>query len=567
MDNRKYRLNSAKSQFSVNEDTFDKINIESKSNVLPIGEINKIINVGEQFNKERQTSPYYRLTGTLNTFFNNVLFNNTSNNSWKTFNENIFRDASFPPNGLNLSDGDLTYSQSILKHLKENNGWFGYYDPRPENATLCTWIDMEPNRNLFSLTPKSGIKNWEITITYPTKINNLPGDLSHNLVLGGLLIVDVFESVIGDRNVLTFTTATKHGLSQGDSVELSNLSDYNTIFSVIRLGKNNGDDKEYNFSVDIPELINITPNSRMSRIVNGRKSLYYFRMFKKINVKGGNIMENDDYEVYPLAFSQNIYEDKIPQFVINEDIDITDLVDNLDRPLSEIYLTIIKTDSGGVFTSTKSGINIPFSNSVGTNSSIPDINRIVNNVSTHIPLEDDIKIDSELFYGDLVEYNVSELKETVLADVYHRFNSFNRETSLNLVNVNFSGNSDILSLKPRYEGYVYKAHHKIKIREFSNYIEEGTSSTLNKPSYAINLRNGKFIWRDLLNIGSNDTQETILDYPFLNGVHYINSNFNLFLKRQDPFGFYGLRYRDFPQDISGELLEDKIIIKRNQDVC
>tara|TARA_R110000850_G_scaffold243513_1_gene368334 strand:- start:9049 stop:10761 length:1713 start_codon:yes stop_codon:yes gene_type:complete len=570
MEENKIRLNSASSQESVNEDSFLKLKLESKTNLIPVGNIENVINLGEQFNKEREKSPYYRLTGTFNTLFNNVLFNTTGVNSLKTFNNAKFRDITFPSNATTISDldqteGDLTYEESINKFLKEDNGWFGFKDPDPDNTSFCVFTDMEPNRNLFSMSPKNGVKNWEITVTFPIKVGQFPGDITNNLVSGGLLIADVEQTIINNRNMLTFTTPVKHGLSQGDTVKLKNLSSNNGKYTVVRLGKDNGDDKEYSFSVDINILVTLNV-ARMVRFVGGRESIYYVRRFKKITVRDGFELENDDYEIFPLAFCQTIYEDKVPKFVLNEDVDISNLKDNLGRPLSELYLTVIKTDSGGVFTPTKSGIKMPFISEVASNLGIPDINRISNSTSSHIPLDEDVNIEQDEFYGDVVEYNVLEQEEKVLADVYHSFNTMNRVTANGGAdNIDFSGTSVDFGL--RYEGYLYKAHHRIQIRQFSTYVEQGTFTTLNKPTYASNLRDGRFIWRDLLDIGVNDGQNKTLDYPFLNGGHYINSSFTLALERQDPFNYYGLQYTAFPADEVGILVEDKFITKNTDDVC
>tara|TARA_R110000796_G_scaffold219934_1_gene336021 strand:+ start:46450 stop:48162 length:1713 start_codon:yes stop_codon:yes gene_type:complete len=570
MDDKKFRLNSASSQIAINEDIFDKINIESKTNPIPVGETNKVLNLGEQFNQERQDSKLYRLTGTFNPLFTNVLFNTTGPNSWTTFNSATFRDGTFPPAAtLSLNDDeDLTYREAIAKYLKEENGWFGYYNPDPSQLTLCNWVDMEPRRELFSMAPRSGVKNWEVTITYPAELGGRIGDFNHPIVKdGGLLLIDVSVSVIGNRNMLTFATPVKHNLSQGDSVKLKGLrlsgnngalSPYNGEYSVIRLGKDNGDDMNYYFSVDIGELISIDTDSRITRLVNGNASEYYFRVFKKINTKVG-VIENDDYEIYPLAFGQTIYEDKSYQFVFNEDIDISNLIDNRGRPLSEIYITIIKTDSGNVFTPVKSGVKMPYF--PDNDGGVSDINRVTNKVTSHEPLPDSeggVTIDDENFYGDVVEYNILESKETILGDVYHRFNSLYRENDASV-----SGQS----LGVRYEGYTYKPHHKIKIREYSNYIEQGTFNTLDRPTYSDTIGDGRYFWRDLLDIGLNDTQETFLDYPFLNGCHYINNYITLPLFRQDPFGFYNLRWDGFSADKQGILMDDKLIFKTSQDVC
>jgi hypothetical protein len=283
-------------------------------------------------------------------------------------------------------------------------------------------------------------------------------------------------------------------------------------------------------------------------------------------------MEVDDYEIFPLAFSQTIFEDKVNQFVINEDIDISDLVDNLGRPLSEIYISLIKTSSNNTFTKIKSGLNIPHNTNVDGKISISDIRRITNDSTSHEPLrnvisgDDSVDISDTSFYGDIVEYNELEQREKILSEVYHRFNTINRESQGNsLSNVDFNGTN--LDLGIRNEGYIYKPHHKIKIREFSAYIEQGTSETLNKPDYAKSLNDGRYIWRDLLDIGFNDMNEEFLDYPFLNGNHYINSNIILPLKRQDPFNKYGLQYTNNPADLPGILMDESVIIKTQEDVC
>jgi len=276
-------------------------------------------------------------------------------------------------------------------------------------------------------------------------------------------------------------------------------------------------------------------------------------------------MTTNDYEIYPLAFSQSIYEDKINQFVINEDIDVSNLVDNLGRPISELYVTIIKTDSNDRFTEIKSGISIPY-NISGTSTSIPDIRRITDGGSSHYPLEFNITIENKSFFGDIVEYNPLELKEKILGEVYHRFNTPNRIAGGDVPDPNFVVGENI-PLGIRQEGYMYKPHHKIKIREFSTYIEQGTSSTYNMPTYKTDLKDGRFIWRDLLDIGYSDMNEDFLDYPFLNGTHYLNQDIQFPLKRQDPFGLYNLRYINQPSDIPGILMDDRLLTKNSEDVC
>ena len=307
-----------------------------------------------------------------------------------------------------------------------------------------------------------------------------------------------------------FSTPIKHGLSSGDSIKLKNFDGItNKKYKVVKLGKSNGDLSEYYFSIDVSTPMILTPTSRVSRFYNGKESQYYYRKFTKIKTRSTELMESDDYEIYPLAFSQSLYEDKINQFIVNEDIDISNLIDYLKRPISEIYVTIIKTDSNGSFTDIKSGFEMPY-NIAASATIIPDIRRIDDGGSSHDELESNVNIESNSFIGDVVEYNTLELKEKVLGEVYHRFNTPNRIAGGTIIDPNF-GKTEDLDLGNRQEGYIYKTHHKIKIREYSSYIEQGTVDTYNMPSYKTDLKDGRFIWRDLLDIGFNDMHEDFLD--------------------------------------------------------
>ena len=179
-------------------------------------------------------------------------------------------------------------------------------------------------------------------------------------------------------------------------------------------------------------------------------------------------------------------------------------------------------------------------------------------------------INDNDFYGDVAEYNRFEVKETILADVYYRFNTVNRETPSNLNYVVTSEPSNVyktISLGPRQEGYYYKAHHQIKIKNFSPFIEQGDDLTENIPSYAENLGDGRYLWRDLLDVGINQTPDTFLDYPFLNGCHYRYQDYCFSIKRQDPFGSWGLYYNKFPADKIGEQMPNDFVVKTQEYVC
>jgi hypothetical protein len=406
------------------------------------------------------------------------------------------------------------------------------------------------------------------------------------MVKNGLLIIDTEIVKISERDMIGFAVPCKHNLSIGDTVEITGTNGFNGVHTVYSTGLQNGDLKDYYFVIDIPPTGVIGNNSRMNKITDNVKSKYYFRIFSKIKTKSSPMIESDDYETYQVGFSENFYNDPITQFVFNEEIDVSNLKDNLGRPLSEIFLTVVKTNSNNLFTEVKSGIEAPFiSNLNNSNTSlrylldVPVIQKIHNGGSepfaSHKPLETiTIPSGSEYFYGDIVEFNETTLLETVLADVQHRFNTINREQQNNITEYygppnqpNQIGLTKPLDLGPRQEGYYYKPHHLIKIRAFSNYIETADSGVDLIPSYAILKEDGTYIWRDLLSIGFNDGDANTLDYPFLNGSHYRYQNYCFNLKRQDPYALWGLLYTKFPSDATGDRITDKFTVKNSDNVC
>lgn len=568
-DRIKHRLGSKNSAASANVDNYMKIDILNNERILPIGEVNEIVDVGERFNKERQASPWYRLVGTVRPLISNPLFNITGTDSWEIFDFTKFRDRTYPMNNSLIDGEDITYKESIKSYLKEIDGWFGYYDPNEFLAGTCNYIDMEPKRHRFDFKAdrfNNDIKNWELTVTYPST------SATTFLTTGGLFVFDIKPVTVGGRSMTAFGVPVLHNVGLGETVRITGTN-LDGDYTVSRIGMDNGDLMGYYFVIDVdPNIIVIGPNTRFKKVVGGQESVYYWRIFEKVATRSTPIIEDDDYEIYPLNFANNIYNDGICQFVFNEDIEISGLTDNLGRPLSELFITMIKTKgvSGGTFngfTDIKSGIEIPFMPDIQAYASttfkqgIPDIRRIHDGGSlpllSHTPLESNLLININGFFGDVVEYNRFKVTETILADVYHRFNTVNR-----------IGTGNSIAQGPRQEGYYYKAHQPIVIRNFSTYIEQGDIQTEGIPDYAEDLGDGRWLWRDYLDIGFNEGQNDPVNYPFLNGAHYIHQNYCVTLKRQDPFGFFGL-YFSAPNnsDPSGDATVDNFVINNGQNVC
>jgi hypothetical protein len=420
MERNRIRLNKNQSKLSINEDSYGYINLDNTSKLLPYNDILKVINENEQFNKERNSCTRYRVVSSINPLFSNVLFNITGENSWSTFNKPIFRDRSFPPNGVSINDDeDFTYAESVGHHLKEKNGWFGYYDPKLNSNNRFLFNYMKPGKEELGLITKNGLENWDVTFTYPAE------KLHNELTESGLDIVGKVSVNVGGKSMTALAIPYKHNLKMGDFVKLTNI-DADGVYEVMRIGLDNGDLKGNYFVIDLPETSVTLNEGKMTKIVKGEPVEYYFRVFKRVHTVNGEEFSNKDYDAYPLAFSKNVFGDDMVQITTKNDIDVDGLEDNLGRPLSEFFLTYIKKDNKD-FSKVSSGLllnNVP---GIENRKDIPDIRRIHNGGDGHTALNDNVDFSDDTFIGDLVEYNKTTLNETILAKTHHRFNTINRE--------------------------------------------------------------------------------------------------------------------------------------------
>ena len=127
------------------------------------------------------------------------------------------------------------------------------------------------------------------------------------------------------------------------------------------------------------------------------------------------------------------------------------------------------------------------------------------------PLEHNITIngveESGVFLGDIVEFNRNTLNERILEVVYHRFNTRQREiidsdfsdleydeiisddydltSSFSAVTRNYSilYNHLKLPINISPEGYYYKPHHRIVLKEYKDKINQGEHTLVNIATY------------------------------------------------------------------------------------
>lgn len=487
-------LDSQISKKSVNRDFDINIGLDQKNKLLPLNNINSVISQSEVFEGERNDSEKYIFLGSIRQIMSNVLINITGDRSYNS--------AVQIANVLDLD--------SPKQIINEVNGWFYYI-----NNDTCNGIEFKPTKDEL-LILRAGIKdNWTLDITYPytgnsnTLFFNSNNDISYPVYLkDGIAINSVQNILVGGQRMTLFESPIKHGLVVGEEVLITGGTIYDGKHVIIKLGNDQNDKLENMFVINIsfnnPTIQNTFASFK--RIVNNTPSTYILRYFKKIT-------KPNDIDFYYTSFSKTYFDDDVISFNTNSYIDLSEYRDYLGRPITEVYLSIVKNKTGsnnGFWGDLKSGLNTLVQNS---NYDIRQINDCSNTV---IDLGV-VNSNDDIFLGDIIDYNSQDISERILCEVNHRFNSDNRNQN------NYC------------EGYFYSPHKKIQIQYYSNYLEYSDPNipTVNIPYYAL-FSDGRYRWRDILSKGYFDELGRGVDYPYLNDINYVSSNVFLSLKRQDP---------------------------------
>lgn len=426
--------------------------------------------------------------------------------------------------------------------------------------------------HILASPQESGKYNWSFYVSYASSKNYLKnlscqfqnGDTLSWQPLNGLpYVMNPVE--IDGKKMWQFSCPLKHNLQVGDYVYIPNVTvvnaasvpqDGRNTFEIYSLGNgfygsektifNIIDDGFYSSSDSFFE----NKNGQFFRVTDlsnpiESRSEYYVRRHTLIT-------SYDDFVITNSGFEQNAFRtvkkyesaDLTPNqksrisikedsqsynLSFNDSINIDGLVDNLNRPVSELFITVINRGYFGYFNppatdiptiSLKEGWEFNLST---TNSTWWRRNNIFSN--TNIQCDSFVANGRQFFRnrvlnsgaglnGDLCEWNNITQTETVLSDCYHKF-VFNPA----VFNIGGSITNPL--------GYYYKPFFPIKIRQFSDYIEEGSAETTDGiPSYAYYSQSeNTFFWRDIYSYGFIDSDGNGVNFPFMNGRHYPYDNF------------------------------------------
>lgn len=524
------------------------------------------IDLEQVFQNERQESDTFRPTAKFSLLFKN---------SYSGF-------TNYPPFENNLYY--LNSQQAAVAQCLGGNpnavSWTGLPQYNEfdfiRNDFDVTGYTQSPNEHIIFSSKSASSYNWNFFVSYGYENDytkqlqaiDYKTNITLNWVVGDGIPFIIEKATTGGLGQISFRCPIKHGLSVGEFVKLSLSYNGIDLFQVTSLGAEAYGSEEYVFNiVDVgyTSVFNNNVTGTAKRVIlqdneSDTISEYYVRKHKMLTSSENAVMtkagfeqnifgESKQYEssgFTPNQVSRVSVKEGSQSYTLsfNKDIQINPLIDNQKRPLTELFFTVVwkgffgwtfgLPNSGGGFNGLKEGweFNLPLNSSGQPNSWWSNSN---SNSDTNIPVSvynttqgvppyvspsfngftyiESLK-EGDVIDGDVCEWNHYDQTERVISNLYHKikFNPFVFSIGGNPSNP---------------FGYYYQPHHKLKIRVFSDYIEEGNlQNVVGIPDYSyFSTTKDLFIWRDIYPYGYIDSSFNGVNYPFLNGVHYPFDNY------------------------------------------
>ena len=509
------------------------------------------ISLAQVFDDERQKSSIFRPVAKFSILFKNSYTGTTNyepfENNLYYVNAAVYAKQQCDPTmaGAVAWGGFPQYNE--FDFIRNDNNVVGYTQP--------------PNNHLTFISKSASTYNWNYFFSYPFK-NDYLKPMTYNDTSSPIswksgdglpfIITNMTDS---GRKIVSFKSPVKHGLSVGEYVELSINYNGKKYFEVNSLGDGTSKSKEYVFNIFNYGFTGPTFNDNITgtfkRVLNidyplDTTSEYYVKQLKILTDPNDSVLSKTGFEQNVFGKTKkyessgftpnNIARVSVKEgsqsysLSFNNDFDISPLRDNQKRPITELYFNVIwKGYFGWMFGKTSSlqqgyEYNLPLIGGLPDSwwdNSNPDSKtgfpmNSYNKVSGGMPYSfyyvESLK-KGDIIDGDYCEWNSYEQKERTISILHHKF-KYNT-TGFDIRPGSFGSNTNIF-------GFYYQPNHKLTIREYSDYIEEGDPSTMaDIPEYAhFSTTENSFIWRDIYSYGFIDGSKIGVDYPFLNGTHY-----------------------------------------------
>lgn len=549
-----------KLEYKASTDRLLSIPVELDGNRKELIESNRSINVDsfEQSTVERNASTNYRIGGKITELFSNTLSGTTNYENYKNF--------LYLTNQVEvLTNNDILFDNSGKRVIDSFGIKWGGFPQYHEFSFVRN--DFENPQFIFQ-PQSSSTYNWMTYMSYVYSASTAQtmsyrdGQLSGNTITfkaADGVPFTIVNTTANGANYITFRCGGKHNLTPAQFVELSFSYNNNNIFQVETIGEEGYDNEETSFSILNYGFTGTTFSNgasgtfkRIADINNSAetKSQYFVRLHKLLTDEKGVIINKLAFENIPFPKKEKIeYSALTPDlhqrvstldgtqvysFVTVNDIDISGITTNFNKPLTSVYLTIVNKGYSGWFNKPSQYINsgLQYGWEFNYQSDIIDDWWVQNNIDSfeNIPVDTYSRTtpsgtynfyynrplkSGDILVGDFYEYNESEQLEYLISKCNHKL-TFNDTL--------YQIESQSTAIP---EGYFYQPHFEIPLQVFSSNISVEISEVpVSRPSWAwFSKSDGSWKWRNVLPPGEIEDDINGVDYPFLNGSHYTFSNF------------------------------------------
>ena len=520
--------------------------LETTTRNIIEGDRNLVLNLPDQYDREREESYIYRLYGKINPTVSNVISGCSYDDIMMSY--NLYYDP------IPLSDTEAVacgYPCTTFFDFITNTQLTSSHNYKELNSYKDNWVIYESYIHSHS---HNVAMSWQFDSKTPNNGSFNSGD--------GIPFY-IKNVKIQGKDCLQCICEVEHGLSEGEYAVLQTNSSISTTTNLVSqingatqlpvfsLGNEffNNEKKIFNILLNgTSPSINDDDFGVFKRLIDPNNSgetlsQYYTHVHKILTT-------SDDYILDKAGFESGIYQNKAKTFQannsptagvehhvvkdefksylwnFNNDLDVGDYQDNLGRPLTDLYLSVFAVNETNIWKLKGAGIGMGWSWNFIPNGDIdPYPNTFVEpNLTTPYNLPQ----IGETFLGAFVEYNEWELKERVISEIYHKL-TFNNEPTDQGYRIFYeegvSGTFDEV-----LGGYYYQPHNRIPIRKLSETILVDDNYEY-APQHAIySTYEELWRWKEILPIGFYESETNGVDYPFVNGCHYPYTNifFNIY---------------------------------------
>ena len=546
-----------------------KLNLDNSDTLMRIGERDIILDIDEQYYKERNESINYKIYGKLKMVFRN-LYSGSTGSQYEPLERSLYLNGDGSDNNF---DGFLPYDEfAFLRrdvyrevNLPVTGNTLGTFTPNivksgsTAHTTITSISAPYQNWNLYLSYVYSGDSNFNMVytltgVTGSTKVSFTAKD-------------GIPFRVVNYNTYYELTSPVEHGMSEGEHVVLSGgtltgLSNpTGSTFYINSVGNETFDSGKYVINILKSQ---IKTGTTLNTIMLGKRckdftnivpstSKYYVHKHKTLTDTGGYIMDS-------LGFESPVFEDEKKLLLENsagindvvvernrmesvlydfkEPLKLSGLTNNLGFSPTNVFVTAIFRNGNGYFNyPPKVGYKFHFHDTwidehfSGTTSNETSLLSSGFTKSGITFLSGQTLPIGSVLNGAFVEYNPKEMTERIVSESFHKItnptNIFDYGQDMNVDG--FSGATSGNTM-----GLIYQPHYRIKLRELSPYTETAnTNDIFNLPENAkYDPYDKVWRWRDIYDHGYVDSDGFGTDFPFMNGNHYVKANINFYLRNE-----------------------------------